>query len=122
MQPPFEWSVTFSIEESGASPVEEFLARVDPAAQRRLRWSIEQLRLRNAQAGMPLARHLENRLWELRAESRGGIYRLLYFFFTGRRIVFLHAFQKKTERTPRREIEVAQRRLQHFLVREGEER
>jgi phage-related protein len=78
--------------------------------------------VRNVQAREPLVRHLEGRLWELREESQTNIYRLLYFFFTGRRIVFLHGFQKKTRKTPRREIELAERRLAHFIQRQGGER
>lgn len=86
-----------------------------------INWSIEQLRLRNVQAREPLVRHLEGRLWELREESRTNIYRLIYFFFTGRQIIFVHGFQKKTQRAPRAEIEVAARRMHDFLQREGGE-
>jgi phage-related protein len=113
------WSLVFYTDEQGQSPVEEFLAGLDPKTQRRFRWSIEQLRLRNTQARPPLVRHLDGKLWELREESSTNIYRLIYFFFTGRQIVFLHGFQKKTEKTPRREIELATSRLATFLAREG---
>jgi phage-related protein len=58
-------------------------------------------------------------LWELREESRTNTYRIVYFFFTGRRIVFLHGFQKKTQKTPRQELEIAHQRYQHFRLREG---
>jgi phage-related protein len=37
------------------------------------------------------------------------------------RIVFLHGFQKKTQKTPRREIEIAQRRMDDFIRRAGKE-
>jgi len=116
-----DWAVVFYIDDHGASPVEEFLASLDPKTQRRFRWSIEQLRLRNVAARYPLVRHVEEKLWELREESGTNIYRLLYFFFTGRRMVFVHGFQKKTQRTPRGEIELAQRRMEHFIQREGGE-
>ncbi len=82
---------------------------------------MEQLRVRNVQARYPLVRHIEGDLWELREESRTNIYRVLYCFASGRRIVFLHGFQKKTQKTPRREIELAGQRLAHFLAREGGE-
>ncbi|MDO8473307.1 MAG: type II toxin-antitoxin system RelE/ParE family toxin [Dehalococcoidia bacterium] len=82
-------------------------------------WSIQQLRLRNVQARPPLARHLEGKLWELREQSQTNIYRLIYCFFTGRQIVFLQGFQKKTEKTPRQEIEIAEKRLATVLGREG---
>lgn len=40
---------------------------------------------------------------------------------SGRRIIFLHGFQKKTQKTPRREIAIAQRRLDALLATEGGE-
>lgn len=45
----------------------------------------------------------------------------MYFFFTGRQIVFLHGFQKKTPKTPRGEIEIAQRRMNDFIQRQEDE-
>jgi phage-related protein len=114
-----EWSIVFYIEESGRNPVGEFLTALDVKAQARFLASMEQLRVRNVLAREPLVRHLEDKVWELREESRGNIYRLLYFFFSGRRIVFLHGFQKKTEKTPRGEIEIAMRRMKTFVRQEG---
>ncbi|MDO8691659.1 MAG: type II toxin-antitoxin system RelE/ParE family toxin [Dehalococcoidia bacterium] len=116
-----EWSVVFYRDEQGNSPVYEFLRGLDGDAQASLGWAIEQLRMRNVQAREPLVRHLEEKLWELRRESKTNIYRLLYFFFSGRRIVLLHGFQKKTEKTPRREIETARARYRAFMEREGGE-
>jgi phage-related protein len=55
----------------------------------------------------------------LREESRTNIYRVIYFFFTSRRIVFLHGFEKKSLKTPRRELEMAKRRHKDLLDREG---
>jgi phage-related protein len=57
-------------------------------------------------------------LWELREESRTNIYRVVYFFFSGRRIVLLHGFQKKSQRTPRGEFETARQRHSAFLAQE----
>ncbi len=119
MQTPTEWTLEFYLEANGANPVTEFLDRLDGKTRARFRWSMEQLRLRNVQARYPLVRHLEGDLWELREESQTNIYRIVYFFFTGRRIVFLHGFQKKTQRTPRRELELAQQRHREFLARKG---
>jgi len=115
-----QWRVEFYVEESGRNPVGDFLRGLDAKAQARLIFSMEQLRVLNVQAREPLVRHLEGKLWELRQESQTNIYRLLYFFASGRRIVFLHGFQKKTRRTPRREIEIAQHRLELFVAREGD--
>ena len=60
--------------------------------------------------GSPHVRHLTGPLWEMRLSGRDGIARALYVTATGRRVVVVRAFVKKTRRTPRREIEVALRR------------
>jgi phage-related protein len=116
-----EWSVVFYVEDSGSEPVADFLRHLDQRAKARLDWALEQLRLRNVQARSPLVTHLEGKIWELRRESDTNIYRLLYAFLSGRRILILHGFQKKTQKTPRRDIELAEKRLAHFLAREGGE-
>ena len=79
---------------------------------------MEQLRVRNVQAKEPLVKHLEDKLWELREESKTNIYRIIYFFYTGRRIILLHGFQKKTQKTPTKELEIARTRYQDFIHRE----
>lgn len=55
-------------------------------------------------------KHLEGKLWELRVPGGDGISRVIYLTASGRRIVILRAFVKKTQKTPRREIEIAQLR------------
>lgn len=118
---PSEWTIEFYLEENGRAPVAAFLESLDLKAKSRMLAAIEQLRVRNVSAGEPLVRHLEGKLWELRRESNTNIYRLVYFFFTGRRIVLLHGFQKKTQKTPRHEIELALQRMEIFLTLEGGE-
>jgi phage-related protein len=55
----------------------------------------------------PHAKHLAGKLWELRLTGRDGIARALYVTAVGRRIVVVRAFVKKTQKTPRSEIELA---------------
>jgi phage-related protein len=55
----------------------------------------------------PYVKHLEARLWEMRLKGRDGIARSLYVTATGKRVVVVHSFVKKTQKTPRREIELA---------------
>jgi phage-related protein len=116
-----DWRVVFYVDTQGNELVREFLERLDPRTQARFAWSIEQLRLRNVQARPPLVRHLEGKLWELREESNTNIYRLFYVFSSGRQIVILYGFAKKSQKTPLREIETALRRLEDFTERQGGE-
>ena len=113
-----DWTVEFFLEDDGTAPVAEFLDSLDPKTRARFQWSIEQLRLRNTAARAPLVKHLDGDLWELREESSTNIYRVIYVFFTGKRIVLLHGFQKKTQKTPVRELDMALRRHKAFLDQE----
>ena len=66
---------------------------------------IEAVGLENV--GEPHVKHVEGPLWEIRLKGRAGISRALYVTAVGKRLVIVRAFVKKTERTPRREIELA---------------
>ncbi len=59
----------------------------------------------------PHARHIDGKLWELRAKADEGIARGLYVALAGRRVVVLHVFVKKTQKTPRAAIDVALARM-----------
>jgi phage-related protein len=64
--------------------------------------------------GLPYVKHLEGKLWEIRLTGRDGIARVLYVTATGKRIVILRAFVKKTQKTPRSEMELALRRAKEI--------
>lgn len=57
--------------------------------------------------GMPHTRALGDGLFELRVKSKEGIARVFYGTHIGQRIVILHGFVKKTEKTPPRELKIA---------------
>ena len=61
--------------------------------------------------GMPHTRAIGAGLFEVRAKGREGIGRAFYCTVTGQRILILHAFIKKSEQTPARELEAARARL-----------
>jgi len=55
----------------------------------------------------PHIKHLEGLLWEMRLKGKDGISRALYVTARKKRVVLVRVFIKKTEKTPRREIEIA---------------
>jgi phage-related protein len=60
----------------------------------------------------PHVKHLEGPLWEMRMKGVDGISRAVYVTAKGRRVVVVRVFVKKTQKTPRREIEIALQRAQ----------
>ena len=63
--------------------------------------------------GVPVTKHLEGEIWELRPLKN----RFLYAYYKDNKFVVLHHFVKKTQKTPRRELEIAKRRLIDFMER-----
>ncbi len=68
---------------------------------------------------MPYVRPIVNtKLYEIRVQQSTNIYRIFYFAYTGQRFILLHGFQKKTQKTPNKEIELAEKRRKEFLAQE----
>src|SRR4029453_10864466 len=65
--------------------------------------------------GQPHVKHLQGRVWEMRLQGRDGIARALYVTVIGQRVVVVRVFVKKTQKTPRREIELALERAKEIL-------
>lgn len=62
--------------------------------------------------GMPYVRHLNGKLWEMRGKGRDGIARSIYISVSGRRVVVVRSFVKKTQKTPQDEIRIALKRME----------
>ena len=54
-------------------------------------------------------KHIDDGIYEIRIEYKGDIYRIFSFFDEGRLIILLHGIQKKTQKTPRKEIDRAKK-------------
>jgi len=63
----------------------------------------------------PYIKHLEGKLWEMRMMDRDGIARSIYVAAAGRRVMILHTFMKKTDKTPRRALEIARIRAGNLI-------
>jgi phage-related protein len=74
----------------------------------RITWLIEAEGLHKLRE--PYVKHLEGAVWEMRMKGRDGIARAAYVTASGQRVVVVHVFTKKTQKTPRREIETALKR------------
>ena len=64
--------------------------------------------------GMPHTRAMGEGLFELRLKAAVGIARVFYCTIIGKKIVILHQFIKKTDKTPTRELVIAKRRMKEI--------
>ena len=87
------------------------------ALPRDMRSKLEHISLMIATLGLermrePYVKHLQGALWEIRLIGRDGIARAIYVTASGQRVVVVRVFRKKTQKTPRSEIELALKRAE----------
>ena len=101
---------------SGRSPVEQFISELPLSTKLELVDAIALLELGRS-LGMPLSRNLSSicrGLHELRFRDRAGQIRVIYFIEKAGVIYLIHAFRKKTQEIPIRELEIILKRLREI--------
>lgn len=100
------WSIEYANRE-----VERFILELPPGLAAKY-FRLTDLMLEfGANLGMPHTRAMSDGLFELRVKGQEGIARVFYCTLIGQRVVMLHGFVKKSQKTPAKEIKVARRRL-----------
>jgi len=94
---------------SGREPVRDWLKALDPEDRKFIGEDIKDVEF-SWPIGMPLCRALGKGLWEVRSDLRQGRIARVLFCIVESRMVLLHAFVKKTQKTPQRELDLARER------------
>lgn len=110
------WEVIFYTLPSGKQPVLSWLADQAPEVQASFAHLFDLLETKGTAVGMPHVKPMGKKLYELRVHDQDGIYRTLYFAATRQRFVMVHSFQKKSQKTPKQELEKALKRMNDFLA------
>ena len=100
----------------GDEPVREFVDNLDLSSKRKYWRKIDYLRQFGKSLCEPHAKNLGSGVHELRFRGSDGHFRVLYFFFNANYAVFTNAFKKKTNRTPKLEIDLSISRMNAFLA------
>ncbi|MGB3224950.1 MAG: type II toxin-antitoxin system RelE/ParE family toxin [Desulforhopalus sp.] len=110
--------ILFYETETGNSPVIKFLEELPPKEAQKAAWVlklVEELPTIPSKYFKKLVNTHD--LWEVRIAIGNNIYRFLGFFEGERLIVLNHAFQKKTQKTPKQAIKIAEQRKREYLKR-----
>jgi phage-related protein len=116
---PRVWEIEFYRDKNGREPLTAFLNGLPFKTRARVVKLIDLLAAYGVLLKEPYTRQIKGKIRELRIQDNLGHIRVLYFTFTGRRIVLLHGFLKKTGKTPGREIAIAEKRMKDFIERYG---
>lgn len=102
-------SVKFFRTANGKEPVREWLKSLAPDIRKTIGEDIKTVQF-GWPVGMPIVRKLEPDLWEVRTSIKDGIVRVL-FTLSDNKMILLHGFIKKSQKTPKNDLNTARRRL-----------
>jgi phage-related protein len=117
------YKIIFYEDENGSSEVVSYIKELQKRSKKskecrvlfnKIVAYLDMLEEQGTRIGEPFTKHLEEDLWELRPLK----HRFLYAYYKENTFVILHHFMKKTQKTPKRELKNAKRKLMQFKERE----
>ena len=108
---------------NGDCPIEDFLDALSPKLRSKSLQTIDYLRTFGNELRDPFSKKIEwknESIFELRVKQSNNIIRIFYFFCIGNRIILTNGFVKKTQKTPKKEIEKAIKLKKDYLKRDNE--
>jgi len=113
-----DWRVDFYTDDDGNQPVKDFILRESKAAIAEIIHVFKLLRINNIILGMPYVRKIDKSgLRELRIRHGSDLYRILFFTYTGRMFILLHAIKKKGDKIPAGDKYIAIKRMNDHILR-----
>src|SRR3989344_50589 len=113
-----KWKLVYYETVQGASPVFNFIGSLELKTRLKVADTLDLLKEFGTRIGLPYAKKLTgSELWELRILGSDSI-RIFYVAIVDKNFLLLHGFQKKKQKTDRKEIKTAERRLRDFWERQ----
>lgn len=116
------YEVIFYRDKNGKSEVEDYIrelsqksetSKTDRTNFTKILSYLNSLSAYGTRSGKPVVKHITEDIWELRPLSN----RIFFFYWEDNKFVLLHHFIKKSQKTPKKEIETAKRHRDDFLER-----
>lgn len=113
------YEVEYYEQEDGTRPAEDFILAQDFKMQAKIFSVLTYLEEKGSELREPYSKPLGDGIFEVRAKVGVNITRVLYFFRVGKKIILTNGFIKKTQKTPRGEIDKAKRYRADYCNRNG---
>lgn len=110
-----QFTIKFYEKPNGKCPIAEYLKKQTETTEDKILAYLHNLATLQAFRREPYSRQIKGKLRELKVEINRGSHRILYFMIINQRIILLHAFIKKTSKTPKTEIKKAIEYMEEYL-------
>ncbi|MBM3702783.1 MAG: type II toxin-antitoxin system RelE/ParE family toxin [Actinobacteria bacterium] len=117
------WNIEFYKKDNLEEPVRNFIVNLATKERAKVVQEIENIRSEGIYLGLPFVKKIAGKkyigLWELRVRFGSEYIRIIYFLHSKKTFVLLHGFKKKTNRTPKRDLEIAKKRMLEYKSKRG---
>lgn len=96
----------------------DFIHSIRPEEARKVFYVIDMLKMQD-RVSEKFVKYLEDGIYELRAEYNGNIFRVFFVFDDGNIVLLMNGFQKKSQKTPRKELDLAKRLKKEYYDEKG---
>lgn len=109
------YKVKFYQDDDGSIPIINYLEKINKKEKAKILKYIEFLKDKAGYLDEPYSKHIKGKIRELRVDFGKNKHRIFYFTFIAKNIILLHAFLKKTKKTPIKEINQAEDNLKNVI-------
>lgn len=111
--------VKFDQKHNGKHPVVTFLKHLPVEENARISGCLNNVEKLGFESPRTIFKQIKGSLWEIKIRTRIGGYRFFYVCIKGDNIVLLHGYKKQSQKAPKKEIEIAQRRMEEVFKNES---
>ncbi|OGO19949.1 MAG: hypothetical protein A2Z15_03140 [Chloroflexi bacterium RBG_16_50_11] len=112
-----DWRVIFYMDKDGNEPVKDFILEQPDGAIGEILHVFDLLYRFDLSLGLPYVEKVKDKIWSLRIKHSSDYYRILYFTFSGKKFILLHAVKKKSDKLQNRDIELAIKRMKEHELK-----
>ncbi len=109
--------VVYYIKKDGSIPVQEFIESLETKMAAKVMRTIKLLQDNGSDLRLPHSEYLTDGIYELRSKQGSNITRIMYFFVIGNKAILTNGFTKKSQKTPKKEIELAKKYREDYMKR-----
>ena len=107
--------IKFYEKSNGRIPVKDEISKLDNVVKAEIVACLKNVEVRGLDANGVEFRQIDGKLWEIKLKTRGGGYRIFYTMLVVDVMVLLHIYKKETQKAPKKEIEIAIKRMKDIL-------
>lgn len=110
------WNIIY-YKKNNKIPVKDFIDSQPTKVKAKILRNLQLLSEFGPNIGWPLISNIGDNLWELRTTFQGNQYRILFSLVSGKIVLLVHGFTKKTQKIPRSDLDLAYKRLREYIAK-----